>query len=259
MAPPLFLNRDIDLCGIGGCHVSDPKMVETAWMSTDTGVVTLLDALATKGILATQSPSSVFVDWSEIINLVEASSVDALENPGCQSCKPVTLSDTIIIPMAPRSHQDMPTIVALIGGLLRELIWRGLSRGTFFRGVVSAGTFYQADTKIFGPAIDEAAGWYEQAEWIGVSTTPAMSRLLDMYARGGVDVSAYFVPYDVPYKDGRSLHQWAINWPSYAMTISPDAETEILDAFFRHAGPVPPVVNAKYDNTLRFFREVNST
>ncbi len=46
-----------DLRGIEVCHVSDAKTIETACMSTDTGVVTLLDALATKGILATHCAS----------------------------------------------------------------------------------------------------------------------------------------------------------------------------------------------------------
>lgn len=228
--------------------------VASGWMATDYGIVALLDALATKGILATKSASSVVADWSEVIAAVTAGAHDAESRPECLACQPVALSDTIFIPMVPRDRSDIPTLLSLMCNLLKTLVFESLGRGTFFRGAVSAGRFFQTGTKLFGPAIDEAASWYEQADWIGVTATPTLARLLDMYALNQVDLSEQFLPYTVPYKGGRGIDQWALNWPAYAISTTADPEIEVLDAFYAHAGAVVPEVAAKYDQTLAFYR-----
>lgn len=226
------------------------------WMQTDFGLVALLDALATKGILATRPASSVVEEWTKVIDVVTRGAHDAESRQECLACQPVAFSDTIFIPMVPRTPEDMPFLLSLMCDLLKALVFESLTSGTFFRGAISAGRFHQAGTKLFGPAIDEAASWYEQADWIGMTATPTLARLLDMYELNQVDLTAQFVRHDIPYKSGQGADQWVLNWPAYAIAESSDPEIEVLDAFRTHAGAVDPGVVAKYDQTMAFYRDI---
>lgn len=249
--------------------MSTDHPLETDWYDVDSGVVALLDALGTKGIWSTRPPTQVFEQWKKILNLIEHSArtnVQSLEsynrwllNPepdqlGCRHCDPIAFSDSLFIPMAPWEQKHLSIIMGMMGRLLAELVWTGLVTGTFLRGSVSIGQFYQARTKIVGPAVDEVASWYDLADWIGVTVAPTMARALDYQENFGIDVSEFYTKYKVPYKD-RSRDHWVIDWPRFAHKTTKHPELALLGAFREHGGVVAPSVESKYTNTIAFFRD----
>ncbi len=64
----------------------------------------------------------------------------------------------------------------------------------FFRGAMAVGAFYVADERTaLGPAISDAAAWFESADWIGVHATPRatmfIQALLDARPPGSNDMT----------------------------------------------------------------------
>jgi len=68
-----------------------------------------------------------------------------------------------------------------------------------------------------GPAVTDAAEWYEKSRWIGVVGTPQASFLINKVAaiHEYVESTVYqqFVEYDVPIKGQKSVSLQAISWP----------------------------------------------
>ena len=65
----------------------------------------------------------------------------------------------------------------------------GILKGVYLRGVISIGKFYQSQNLIIGPAVDEAAEWYTNIEWIGVSAAPTAHFILEKLAEIGAKVA----------------------------------------------------------------------
>ena len=69
-----------------------------------------------------------------------------------------------------------------------------------------------------GQAVTDAASWYEQAEWMGISCTPQTNSVLEYLDTGTKDSSwvrsSYMLTYDVPLKGGSIFNLHTITWPS---------------------------------------------
>jgi hypothetical protein len=132
-----------------------------------------------------------------------------------------------------------------------------LVKGIYFRGVIAIGKFYQSKTLMIGPAIDEAAEWYTQPEWMGVSTAPSASFGLSRLEDQKADISKWFVKYDIPAKSGPQKNEWALAWPRFAQKDPNTSERQlttrglILNAFANR--PISVSAVQKYKNTLAFY------
>jgi len=73
--------------------------------------------------------------------------------------------------------------------LIAPMIINGILKGVYLRGVISIGKFYQSQNLIIGPAVDEAAEWYTNIEWIGVSAAPTAHFILEKLAEIGAKVA----------------------------------------------------------------------
>jgi hypothetical protein len=110
---------------------------------------------------------------------------------------------------------------------------------------------------VIGPAIDEAAEWYTQTEWMGVSAAPSASFGLSRLEDQKANISKWFVKYDIPAKGGPQKNEWALAWPREAKKESLMSEKNlttrglILDAFANR--PISVAAASKYKNTLAFF------
>ena len=78
-----------------------------------------------------------------------------------------------------------------------------LVEGILFRSSVSLGTFYVDDdtNTVMGPAVTDAAAWYDSADWVGINATPhatlAIQALIE-HERG--TVGHVLIDYPVPMK-----------------------------------------------------------
>ena len=216
------------------------------------GAMVLLDSLGTKGILATATPASIINDWKAVVQLFDDAAAQAVTVEDCAGCEVATFSDTIMVTM---HGPHLEPLIALMGSLIFEPLYAALLRGIYLRGAMSVGRFYQAATKIIGPAIDEAAEWDEQADWIGVAATPTLQRFLELMRYQRWDVSRYFVAASIPWKSG-TQPGWALAWPTLALEDEPHAKRDVLQSFAHKGGRVGVAAASKYRNTLKFFDDV---
>src|SRR5438093_6617885 len=82
---------------------------------------------------------------------------------------------------------------------------------------VGVGEFYRVDERantLMGPALTDAATWYERADWIGIHTTPYATIFLDaLLQRERYKLEYALVDYQVPFKDKNRMRLKAVNWP----------------------------------------------
>ena len=65
-----------------------------------------------------------------------------------------------------------------------------------------------------GPAVSDAATWYERADWIGIHATPYTTMFLkSLLQRENQNLDYVLVDYDVPLKDRGRMLLKTINWP----------------------------------------------
>lgn len=233
----------------------EPPPAKPGVFERQNGVIILLDSLGTRGILASRTPQVVVNDWREIVQLFEQTTAAAATaaGPACTNWRVLTFSDTIMITLAGSTTDGLLAgdLILSAGATIFVPFYAALLRGVFLRGALAAGVFYQDGSKVIGPAIDEAAAWYETTDWIGVSATPSFGHYLELLERRGTDVSDSFVRYQIPFRQ-TPYRGWAFAWPKRAATRGSDVKTVALEAFVRHAGSLGAEVAPKYRNTLAF-------
>lgn len=170
-------------------------------------------------------------------------------------------------------HGKIPEVVGpplvLVGQLLKYIIVKSAEKQILWRGAMSIGEYIEnkRSNTLIGPAIEDAAAWYEAANWFGVMTTPSCSlkvnRLFEEMSGSDKvmkNLSETFIEYDVPLKESKTIRVPAIGWPfellksgtsvtSQGNTITPLAKLYmILSAF-----SIPSKTEDKYFNAIAFF------
>lgn len=251
------------------------------------GVVAMLDALGVMGMWARSSPEDVerqVRDWRTIVAVFNESAERAnTVSTLVQRCRVYAFSDTVFITMEGRSRPVLgqpdlgpqpnePELLMLMGQMLAPAFYAALHVGIYFRGAIATGDFYEglvdpeplagaahaSQPLLIGPAIDNAAEWYEQADWMGVLATPNASYGLDLWDSSGGDVRLAYHKCDVPMKPGRdgvkSRSLWALAWPRTAADEEGDAQAARARVLSVFAGrPIGIAPTSKYENTLAFF------
>jgi hypothetical protein len=227
------------------------------------GVIALLDALDMKGVLSRASPEETIEAWRWIVRRFDAAAAKVVSTVPeiCRSSSVWSFSDTIVLTMRGPNLDDL---VLEMGRMIAFPFYEALVRGFFFRGVVSVGLFHQeifaternlSCNTIIGPAINEAAEWYERADWIGISASPSAEMLIDAAAGIGKDATRAFIPYAVPTNQPPPL-RFAVPWPTIALLTEDPfaAKMSIVKALAR--GAISPAVASKYRNTMAFVNDM---
>jgi len=229
-------------------------------MQSDFAVVALLDALGAKGLLSRSTPDGLLETWQMLLSQLAQWCDDVSTSEAADDCSFLGFSDTVLITIMPVSEADQPECFSLMHDLLQRFIWQGFVAGVYFRGAVSAGRFIQSSSRVLGEGLEEAAEWYEQADWMGVMATPGAKHLIEHMLLDGWDMSSLFVPYGVPLRTGRSYDTWAVNWPSFADEEAKSGNTSakaiLLRSFRTFSGAISPAVALKYANTITFADKV---
>lgn len=137
-----------------------------------------------------------------------------------------TFGDTVVITIELNTKKYLKTHIFIISVLLQMYLYESMQNGILFRGAFSIGN-YIADKNsntVMGDALIDAAAWYEQADWAGVSSTPKTNYFLEhlfslsdpvtALSKFSDEGIAYYKKYDVPMQNGESIPLYAINWPS---------------------------------------------
>jgi len=230
------------------------------------GLVAILDALG----------AAMFTD-AEIDTFLESRSV-VLEklNEGAEKrgidrtrLRVFTFNDTIVIVyLAANGGAVVPEDIMNFAIRLRAFMMHGFQHGVLFRGSLSVGLFRRVDDKtntIMGPAVSDAAAWYDKADWVGIAATPHATMFIQSVRERqqmilGLDIDAFLVDYDVPIKEQRTLKLKAINWPKafFVKGLRPKVDgnerSMLLNFLSQHRAPRG--TESKYFNTLAFFDHV---
>lgn len=173
------------------------------------GCVVLLDALGTKGIWRRQNPNEIIENWNAVIDSQTRVIIEDDENKKVIT-KILAFSDTLIMTKTSDSVEDLFYSVTLD---LVTMIPLAMCENIFFRGCISIGKFYSSDKIIIGPAIDEAAQYYELPQWVGVSATPSFFNIIE--ENPSFQNSTRVTKWDIPLKHTTEKNGWAINWVEF--------------------------------------------
>jgi hypothetical protein len=132
------------------------------------------------------------------------------------------------------------------------VIPRSIDQGIPVRGATSYGEFETTDNIFVGKAIDEAAAWHEQSDWIGVHLTPSAEFVFLPSKHTNL-----WIKHGPPNKSHVSWKPHCVNWVSGLS--GGNIEIEIIKSKFRQLGPIVPEITGKFINTLGFIDEMLQT
>jgi len=150
---------------------------------------------------------------------------------------------------------------------LNILIPTAIQSGMLFRGALSIGEFLEEEPRdessvTLGPAVSDAATWYDRLEIVGVITTPAtanslrtmLSKVKEPFDEK-LPLNKDIIWYDVPIKDG-FLSTYLFNWPAFIPVTDESAERQPLFWYYDRISSfrIPLGTEKKYQNTEIFFK-----
>lgn len=223
------------------------------------GAVILLDRLGTKGIWK-DNPEKALLDWnlfrSGVLH-VEKRMMN--ENEVCKKYGYIseieTLSDTIIWQVRLTTN-DPYDVLKMANTAVSGVVNFAFYMGIFLRGCISIGDYYKdgSGSSIIGPAIDEAAQYYEMPSWIGISLAPSAHLIV----REQPNMEAFrFHSYDIPLKEGIERNGIACDWINRFTSERPNEIRQKLIEMMRSTYDVNIAI--KYRNTLDFVDNISRT
>jgi hypothetical protein len=225
------------------------------------GIVCLVDALGAKNY--TDEDIGNFLESRKVIlSALSDKAEDQVTKGGIEDPLIAIFNDTIIIAI---SYKDgdrglEKKAILSIGIIVRKLLSDGLSKGILFRGAIGLGHFYsdQGKDTIIGPAVSDAASWYEKPEFIGCIFTPRLKMRAESHYCTEQPPKNLFIKQTVPIKSG-TIDTYCINWPKalFVSAIRPDdckplREREYLLIKLSN-NIIPFGIESKYNNTLKFY------
>lgn len=226
------------------------------------GAITFMDVLGWKGIW--NRDDRAMVKLEELRSLVVSwANGEALENTkrNCgsgksifrgQDTKVLLISDTLVI----STFGDPVPTLWLHGELTAKAICESLERGIPLRGATCFGRFEvsERESVFLGPAVDEAAEWHEQLDWIGVVQTPtAMLSGIPLKTVGAPPWVSYQNP---PVKGGKVPQLMACNWP-LKWDAGKNGTRECLTEVLKKLGPIGPNIAPKIFASLDFYDKLS--
>jgi hypothetical protein len=230
------------------------------------GAVILLDALGASRY--TEEQIKKFLSARSEINSIVKSLATELSGKGrFHSPSIFTFGDTIIITIQLGSKKYIKAHIFGITLLMRRYLFHSLGKGILFRGAFSIGHYIEDpdSNTVMGPAVTDAASWYEQPEWMGLSCTPKTNSVLEYHFAGSerqIDFR-YLHTYDVPLKGGSTFNLHTIAWPSaffdeHLLKVAEKSNPRKYFLEILKDLPVPKGVELKYENTKKYFAFVET-
>jgi len=226
------------------------------------GVIAILDALGAANY--SEKEIARFLRSRELVlGLLNEKAETVLGEIDADLVTTFTFNDTVVVVYRINRRATLKDVQAFCT-LLRKFIIDPLVHMILFRGSISIGPFYvnEHTNTVMGPAVTDAAAWYDRADWIGVNATPQATILIQsLIEQEQKSLEHLIVDYSVPLNDRSSVTLKAINWPKafYVSNLTPCGEGEkprakCLALLAKHQ--VPKGTESKYINAIAFFDHV---
>jgi len=196
------------------------------------GIIVLLDALGTKGIWKDPNVKKISKRWNKFIANFEYHVKKILKTKNLRLDDFQTFSDTIMIIV--KTSETDKAIMALALSLRAPFI-ESMMTAMPLRGCITVGNFHYENKLIIGPAIDEAAEYFTQPQWIGISASPSTNRRIEEIKDSNPSVEDNFYKCNIPLKNSIEQNAWALKWAD-------DSDEVILKESMKLTGK-------KYNNT----------
>jgi hypothetical protein len=245
------------------------------------GVIAILDALGSKG-LSCQQAKGFLEKRDEVLNEASTSAlkmyrwliVGSEDNKRVvrevTEVKPVfsTFGDTILVSWEFPTIPDPIHVLAICGQFLSALVALYMSKDILFRGAMSYGKYVTDDeNSVIGPAVTNAAEWYDKPQLVGVMVEPDTARWLYEAKEKAIwsnkkyrlkEVFSLYPQFVV--KPSSKIATWSVLWPlelirRHNKDWDHDAPIEPRARLISYLNklPVPPGAEVKYVNTLAYF------
>ncbi len=211
------------------------------------GVVTFLDVLGWKGVYDRQ-PDAI----ANLTRLIAGVMTRAKEQQRGRILREVvvkSISDTIAI-FTFCADDETSLAIEIHGELCSWLIPASIDAELPMRGATAFGEFEVHENIFVGKAVDEAAAWHEQGDWIGIHLTPSAEFVFKAIATRGV-----WTEYSPPTKNRLGWKPHCVNW-TRDWSDRPKEIGHIKNKF-RQLGPIVPEIAGKFINTLLFVEAMN--
>jgi hypothetical protein len=206
------------------------------------GVVTFLDVLGWKGVYDRKQDAI-----PSLTRLIEGVRTRAEENRRGRIIEKIqvkSISDTIAI-FTFCSESETTAAIEVHGELCQWLIPESIDAEIPVRGATAFGDFEIRDSIFVGKAIDEAASWHEESDWIGVHLTPSAEYVFQPKVS-----SSAWIRFSPPHKTKLTWKPCCVNWTKDWADRT--RKVEEIKAKFRRLGPITPGIAGKFMNTLAF-------
>ena len=174
--------------------------------------------------------------------------------------------DTILITYEIQDRSKEREYFLRITFILQLFLCTAMRLGLLFRGSLSLGQYVDKNSVVLGPAVSDAASWYEELDMMGVVLTPhatlSLKSILEEWAPGiGHQAWEDNVVLDKhPLRQGRKslMELFVVNWVD-AVDVMLDEKEKAQGWFYRviRAFSIPAGTETKYANTEEFFLRHN--
>lgn len=201
------------------------------------GTVIMIDALGTKAEYRANNPNRI--EWKRFVGKLEHKINESMGN----RVRTYMVSDTIIIAI---TSPDIDETLVRISPILKWAIIQSVDIDRPIRGCISTGEIHTDNIQVTGMPVVEAAGYYEQAQWIGISACPSVHAIIESMQEDIRRKSFY--KFDLPLRNSIEFDAWAVDW-----THGVKPGDSILASLDRGSKTPDLHIALKWRNTRRFF------
>lgn len=174
------------------------------------GLVAIIGVLGAKGSWRGGGGAGLHARRNDLLG-----STRSLLRDDCLAGKSMTFSafsDTMFITVEGKDYDDL---LLAFGRTMWQAVTHSIKKDVPVRGCVSCGGyFYSPDNLFTGPAVDEAASYYDLPQWIGISAAPSANSVLSRaIPRASHRNNRVYRRHDIPLRASVERDAWALNWP----------------------------------------------
>ena len=246
-------------------------MIENEKIEKAFGFVVLLDALGASAYDLEASKEFIknSMQFLEILNgkLELFKKIGVYAEP-----KFFVFGDTILLTINTGKASNLHYLLLAVAEWLRPAILAGLSNKILWRGAVSIGSYLSTDKVAIGPAVADAAFWYDKPQMFGIVATPTCGIYLDHLNEQFIEnhksriisdeftLEDSFFKYDVPLKNNMFQTMWTVAWPRVFQclkNIDKGKGHSPLELYYSllQDFSIAPSAEAKYINSEKYFKD----